>query len=185
MYLMYWNLDSPFFPKGRNLQCRKFQYWTQRSKISQIQDLKIIKSSIQVFVSPIIASVWSEHITKINPHFPFRCSYKEDHNQHLYGVSFNHLIKEPLVFATVGSNRVSVYECLDNGKLNFLQCYADPDVSRCAYIAVVLYITTVNVLHESVSQTTVNKKLFTSIIFYCSVEWRILYMRVVLHRRRL
>lgn len=59
----------------------------------------------------------------------YRSSYKEDHNQPLFSVQFNHLVKEPLVFASVGSNRVSVYECLDNGKLNFLQCYADPDVS--------------------------------------------------------
>jgi len=55
--------------------------------------------------------------------------YKEDHNQRLYSVHFNHLVKGINVFACVGSNRVTVYECLDNGKLNMLQCFADdPDV---------------------------------------------------------
>ncbi|XP_065211841.1 polycomb protein eed-like [Planococcus citri] len=60
--------------------------------------------------------------------YKFSSSYKEDHSQPLFSVLFNHLIKEPLIFATVGSNRVSVYECLDNGKLKLLQCYADPAV---------------------------------------------------------
>lgn len=66
--------------------------------------------------------------------YKFSSMYKEDHNQRLYSVQFNHLVKGVNVFACVGSNRVTVYECLDNGKLNMLQCYADdPDIEENFY----------------------------------------------------
>jgi len=34
------------------------------------------------------------------------------------------------MFATVGSNRIAVYECRENGYIKLLQAYTDPDVSE-------------------------------------------------------
>lgn len=73
----------------------------------------------------------------------FSCSAKEDHGQPLFGCQFNHHLGEgePLVFAVVGSNRVSVYECPESGGFKFLQCYADPDVSENCKIQCIVKFT--------------------------------------------
>lgn len=69
----------------------------------------------------------------------FRCvgHWREDHGQPLFGVSVNnHLAedgdKRPVVFATVGFNRVTIYQCEDDD-IKMLQCYADPDPEENFY----------------------------------------------------
>lgn len=61
-----------------------------------------------------------------------RSYVKEDHGQPIFGTQFNQYLKkdQPLLFASTGSNRVSIYECLTDGGLKMIQCYMDPDVSE-------------------------------------------------------
>ena len=65
--------------------------------------------------------------------------WREDHNQPLFGVAVNTHLKaeeggfEGVVFATVGSNRVTVYEAASEGQVRLLQCYADPDAEENFY----------------------------------------------------
>ncbi|KAB7506772.1 Polycomb protein eed-A [Armadillidium nasatum] len=67
--------------------------------------------------------------------YKYSCYLKEDHGQPIFGVQFNQNLREgqPLVFATAGNNRVSVYECLENGSVKLLQCYSDPDPDENFY----------------------------------------------------
>ena len=74
--------------------------------------------------------------------FRFSCHLREDHGQPLFGAQFNqHLIKEQAIFASVGKDRISIYECPrqneqgDNNAIGIklLQCYADPDVGAYVY----------------------------------------------------
>jgi len=71
----------------------------------------------------------------------FKCSgfWKEDHNQPLFGVAINNHVAignndtcAPIVFATVGFNRVTIYQSEDDG-IKLLQCYADPDSEENFY----------------------------------------------------
>lgn len=67
----------------------------------------------------------------------FKCvnSLKEDHGKPLFGVSFNQFMgeNEPQMFATVGSNRATIYECCENGYIKLLQAYEDPDQDETFY----------------------------------------------------
>ncbi|XP_071133492.1 polycomb protein EED-like [Mytilus edulis] len=60
---------------------------------------------------------------------------KEDHGLPLFGLSINQLTREgdPIVFATVGTNRVTLYELQDSGKIKLLQAYIDPSTEENFY----------------------------------------------------
>ncbi|CAL1547484.1 unnamed protein product [Lymnaea stagnalis] len=67
----------------------------------------------------------------------FKCTnyLKEDHGQPLFGIQINLVMKEtdPILFATVGHNRVTIYECHDGGKIKLLQSYVDPSTDENFY----------------------------------------------------
>ncbi|KAG7158497.1 Polycomb protein EED-like [Homarus americanus] len=67
--------------------------------------------------------------------YKFVCYLKEDHGQPIFGVQFNQHLRDgqPLVFATAGNNRISVYQCMDDGAIKLLQCYSDPDPEENFY----------------------------------------------------
>ncbi|XP_023338780.1 polycomb protein EED [Eurytemora carolleeae] len=60
--------------------------------------------------------------------------WKENHGHPLFGISVNHHLKppQPTVFATVGYNRVTIYEAISDG-IKLSQCYADPDTEENFY----------------------------------------------------
>jgi len=62
--------------------------------------------------------------------------WREDHGQPLFGVCVNTHIadpNQPVVFATVGFNRVSIYESVKGEGVRLVQCYADPDSEENLY----------------------------------------------------
>lgn len=81
------------------------------------------------------------HLTGRSPKLQFKCVgfLKEDHGQPIFGVAMNHHLGEdqPTVFATVGNNRVTVYEAITVGDIQnnnkLIQCYTDPDADENFY----------------------------------------------------
>ncbi|XP_063696248.1 polycomb protein EED [Culicoides brevitarsis] len=69
------------------------------------------------------------------PFFKYSSFAKEDHGCPLFGTQFCHVVSKDHgpIFATVGSNRLSVYECPSDGSIKILQCYADPDHEELFY----------------------------------------------------
>ncbi|XP_061397703.1 polycomb protein esc-like, partial [Musca vetustissima] len=66
------------------------------------------------------------------------CHLREDHGQPLFGVQFNHHLWQQAIFASVGKDRISIYECTEppedgSGGVKLLQCYADPDPDENFY----------------------------------------------------
>jgi len=79
------------------------------------------------------------HSTGRSSKLQYRCVgfLKEDHGQPIFGVSVNHHLgpDQPTVFATVGNNRVTIYEAQPHcdPAMALLQCYADPDADENFY----------------------------------------------------
>jgi len=71
-----------------------------------------------------------------NPNLVYKCMgyWRENHGHPIFGVSVNHHLDDtdPVVFATVGYNRVTIYEVMTDG-IKLLQCYADPDTDENFY----------------------------------------------------
>lgn len=76
------------------------------------------------------------HSSHNNPKLNYKCMgyWKENHGHPIFGVSVNHHLSDndPTVFATVGYNRVTIYEAMADG-IKLLQCYADPDTDENFY----------------------------------------------------
>lgn len=78
----------------------------------------------------------SKKVSKyVKPYFKFSSYVKEDHGSPLFGTQFCHMLNKDQapIFATVGSNRLSVYQCPSDGSIKLLQCYADPDHEELFY----------------------------------------------------
>ncbi|CAG2116468.1 unnamed protein product, partial [Medioppia subpectinata] len=68
------------------------------------------------------------------PQYKFSYWLREDHRSPIFGVQFNqHLPDGHNYFATVGNNRVSIYECINDGTISLVQCYADTDADESFY----------------------------------------------------
>lgn len=69
------------------------------------------------------------------PRIHYKCTncLKEDHGQPLFGAQFNIQDNNPVIFATVGSNRITIYECQEKGQIKLLQAYVDADSDENFY----------------------------------------------------
>lgn len=59
----------------------------------------------------------------------------EDHGTAIYDIEFCNYLShgEPIIFATCGSNRVSIYECKSDAEITLLQCYSDANGDEIYY----------------------------------------------------
>ncbi|XP_003746653.1 polycomb protein eed [Galendromus occidentalis] len=66
------------------------------------------------------------------PPFKYTSHGKEDHEKALFAVQFNPHVEDRDIFATCGTNKVSVYEAIP-GSMKLLQSYADPEPDETYY----------------------------------------------------
>ncbi|EDV20520.1 uncharacterized protein TRIADDRAFT_31681, partial [Trichoplax adhaerens] len=67
----------------------------------------------------------------------------EEHGKPLFGVHFNYSYSHPddsKIFASVGANKVSIYQCTDDGRIKLLQAYTDPDPEEDFYTCAWSYL---------------------------------------------
>lgn len=75
-----------------------------------------------------------KHSKSSKPSYSYSCHLREDHGQPIFGAQFNqYLSKKQAIFASVGKDRLSIYECPSDGGMKLLQCYADPDADENFY----------------------------------------------------
>lgn len=73
-------------------------------------------------------------LTHLPMNYEYQSYAKEDHRQPIYAVNFCDCCPGyEDYFVTVGGNRVSVYQCLDNGEMDVVQTYADGDSNETFY----------------------------------------------------
>lgn len=75
-----------------------------------------------------------EKKVEVDKTFKYQCHIKESHNTAIYGIKFfpygNKCSSKTFagpntIFATVGSNRTSIYKCMENGEIKCIQIYVD------------------------------------------------------------
>ncbi|XP_067623945.1 polycomb protein esc-like [Eurosta solidaginis] len=80
----------------------------------------------------------------VKPLYKYTYHLREDHGQPIFGAQFNHhLCREQAIFASVGKDRISIYQCPRRSQstdgvanvngIELLQCYADPDPDENFY----------------------------------------------------
>lgn len=66
--------------------------------------------------------------------FVFRNYTGEGHGQSIYSAQFNQTLINRKIFATVGANQVSTFECLEEGySITPIRVFADPDANEIFY----------------------------------------------------
>ena len=62
--------------------------------------------------------------------FVYQSMAREDHGQAIYAIAFSKIPGYESFFATVGTNRIMLYECLPDGSLDVVKVYVHEDVSN-------------------------------------------------------